>query len=273
MNYSTLKPEALRVRQDHASHVCLEYFRGDKWSEYLAFEPEGLKKFRELTTKMERQFYRPSAIPLDRAALSFLRAAKTAYLPDDGVYEIIMEIYIMSKTNGSKTLEALSIAQLVPVYNELAVALGKPALKVYKSNKAALLAKISDLQAEAKKPTKEQGEAKAKASEVAGKRLAGIAAKPKAEKATLTSKTSPSAHPAPKGKASKSQPAAKGSKPAPAASAKGPKKVGIGAFCTELIRKGKSNEEVLAAVQKQFPDASTSASSIAWYRNKLKNEG
>lgn len=273
MNHSNLKPETMSVRQDHASHVCLEYFRGDKWSEYLAFESDGLKRFRELTTKMERQFYRASVIPLDRAALSFLRAAKRAYLPGDGVYEIIMEVYIMAKTNGNKTLSTLSISQLVPVYNELAEVLGKPVLKAYKNNKASLLAKISDMQAEAKQPTKAQSEAKIKASEAAGKRLSGLEPKEKAEKAPPASRTSPSGSPKAKSKASKSLPAAKGPKQASAASAKGLKKVGIGAFCMELIRKGQSNEEVLAAVQKQFPDASTSASSIAWYRNKLKSEG
>jgi hypothetical protein len=41
----------------------------------------------------------------------------------------------------------------------------------------------------------------------------------------------------------------------------------------ELILKGKSNEDVLAAVAKQFEGAKTSAASIAWYRNKLKSEG
>jgi len=47
---------------------------------------------------------------------------------------------------------------------------------------------------------------------------------------------------------------------------------GIGAFCMELIRKGKDNAAVLEAVKAKFPDASTSPSSVAWYRNKLKSE-
>ena len=48
---------------------------------------------------------------------------------------------------------------------------------------------------------------------------------------------------------------------------------GVGTFCEHLILKGKSNEEVLAAAKKQFPDKNPSASSINWYRNKLKREG
>ena len=45
---------------------------------------------------------------------------------------------------------------------------------------------------------------------------------------------------------------------------------GIGAFCKELITAGKSNAEVLAAVQKKFPGAATSKGCVAYYRNKLK---
>ena len=41
----------------------------------------------------------------------------------------------------------------------------------------------------------------------------------------------------------------------------------------ELIRAGKTNEEVLAAVKEQFPDAKTSMASINWYRNKLRTDG
>lgn len=52
-----------------------------------------------------------------------------------------------------------------------------------------------------------------------------------------------------------------------------PKKAGVGDVAIEAIRAGKSNEEALAIVQKKFPDASVSASSIAWYRNKLRSDG
>lgn len=51
------------------------------------------------------------------------------------------------------------------------------------------------------------------------------------------------------------------------------KKPGVGDVAIEALRAGKSNEEVLAIVQKKFPDASVSASSIAWYRNKLRSDG
>lgn len=51
------------------------------------------------------------------------------------------------------------------------------------------------------------------------------------------------------------------------------KKPGVGDVAIEALRAGKSNEETLALVQKKFPDAAVSTSSIAWYRNKLRSDG
>lgn len=54
---------------------------------------------------------------------------------------------------------------------------------------------------------------------------------------------------------------------------KEPKGPGVGDVAKELIRAGKTNEEVLAAVKEQFPEAKTSMASINWYRNKLRGDG
>lgn len=54
--------------------------------------------------------------------------------------------------------------------------------------------------------------------------------------------------------------------------AKAPKR-GVGNVAIEAILAGKSNEEALAQVKAEFPNASTSMSSINWYRNKLRSEG
>lgn len=48
---------------------------------------------------------------------------------------------------------------------------------------------------------------------------------------------------------------------------------GVGDLAKELIRAGKTNEEVLAAVKEKFPEAKTSMASINWYRNKLRTDG
>lgn len=58
-----------------------------------------------------------------------------------------------------------------------------------------------------------------------------------------------------------------------AAAAPVEKTPGVGDMAKALIRDGKTNEEVLAAVKESFPDAKTSMASINWYRNKLRGDG
>jgi len=50
-------------------------------------------------------------------------------------------------------------------------------------------------------------------------------------------------------------------------------KPGIGKFAEALIKKGYRNKDVLAAVKQYFPGCKTTYACIAWYRNKLKQEG
>lgn len=274
-----LKLGELCVRLNYNAHVAVEYNRGTKWSEYLYFDPSGPRKGRLLTSSFAKEFYRSSEITVGRAALSFLRAHKRAYIPEDGVFEIIMEVYIMAETEGNK-LEALSAPGLLKVYNELAEAVGKKPLKApFKGSKKDLLARITTLQVEAAKPTPQQEAAAASSAAKAETRLAGLnelRASKAASKAAQPSTTKENDMAATKKAATtkKTTPAAKKAtpkKPAAKATIGKPKKQGIGAFCIDLIKKGKSNEEVLAAVKKQFPDANTSASSVAWYRNKVKS--
>jgi peptidoglycan hydrolase CwlO-like protein len=59
---------------------------------------------------------------------------------------------------------------------------------------------------------------------------------------------------------------------APAEEAK-VKEPGVGDLAKALIRDGKSNEEVLAAIKAQFPEAKTSMASVNWYRNNLRTLG
>lgn len=261
---------ALCVRRDHNARVCLEFYRGNKWSEYLAFEPTGLQKFREPTAKFEARFNHTVDTPLERAALAFLHSLNGAYLPGDGVAEILLEVYTMSKTDGTNDLSKLDTKALLAYYNELATAAGKAELKAFKEGKAKLLAKIEALQADVKKPTAKQAKAKAASTAKAEKRLEGLADL-KAKKASDAAKKS--AKPAKAEKPALKAAAKPATKSAKASSDKQPRGQGIGAFCMDLIVKGKTNEEVLDAVKAKFPNASTSASSVAWYRNKLKSEG
>ena len=47
----------------------------------------------------------------------------------------------------------------------------------------------------------------------------------------------------------------------------------ISAVAREAIRAGLSNADALAKVKAEFPDANTTVSSIAWYRNDLRKKG
>lgn len=60
---------------------------------------------------------------------------------------------------------------------------------------------------------------------------------------------------------------------AAAAETKEPKAPGIGDVAKDLIRAGKTNEQVLAGIKEQFPEANTSLASVNWYRNSLRQAG
>ena len=247
----------LKARKDFNSHICLEYYRGNKWSEYLAFGPAGLQKFRETTSKFESNFKISLEIPLERVALSLLKSINSAYLPGDGVSEILMELYIMSITSGTGDLAKLDTANLIKHYNDLATTAKKPLLISWKQSKAKLLEHIIKLQQELIEPTAPQKAAKKSAVVASQKRLSGLATIKEKKKTPVVKE--------PKKNATVKEL----KKKAPITDRR---KFGIGAFCRDLIVKNKTNEEVLASVRSKFPDAATSISSIAWYRNKLKNE-
>lgn len=45
---------------------------------------------------------------------------------------------------------------------------------------------------------------------------------------------------------------------------------GIGTVAREAIKAGKTNEQALADVQREFPDSRTTLATISWYRNDLR---
>ncbi len=48
------------------------------------------------------------------------------------------------------------------------------------------------------------------------------------------------------------------------------KKRGVGDAAMDAIKAGSDNEQALAAVMEEFPEAKTSLASINWYRNNLR---
>lgn len=63
-------------------------------------------------------------------------------------------------------------------------------------------------------------------------------------------------------------------KPAKTKSAAAPKPrgEGVGTHIRELIKDGKTTEQILAAVKKKFPDSEAKASSVAWHRCQMKKK-
>ena len=49
-------------------------------------------------------------------------------------------------------------------------------------------------------------------------------------------------------------------------------KRGVGTIIREALLARKTNEEALAAVKAEMPDAKTSASTVSWYRNAMRKE-
>ena len=264
---------AARVWRDHNSHAAVEYERGTRLVRYLSFTPSGLRKFEDGIEKFERRFCRPLVREPRALALSLIRATKGAYIPGDGVIEILWEIYMQAASEG-KGVEAMNGAELVAVYNDLAAAAGRGPVKAFKS-KAEAVKRIGALRAAAAQPTDEQAANRARAAEDAARRLASL--KKEDDGAAPAKKGPPKAAPA---KKAAKAPAKKAARPARAhqngkanGDAKPGRGPGIGAFCLGLIAKGRSNEEVLTAVREKFPDARTSAASVSWYRNKAAETG
>ncbi len=54
--------------------------------------------------------------------------------------------------------------------------------------------------------------------------------------------------------------------------AKVPKR-GVGAVIREAIMAGADNEAALIAGKAEFPESSTTVSTVSWYRNQLRKEG
>lgn len=273
----TIGPDHL-CKLDHNRHIGVEYYRDDGVVRYLAYTPHGLESFSMSPAQFDREFRQRLLQPIRSVAVDLLAAThRYDYAPGDGVLDILMEIYTMASTNGTNDLGSLDMKGLTEHYNGLAKALGRGPVKGFKS-KAEALKRIEAVSAEASKPSEKQKEhATEMAKEPAAKKAAKEpAAKTgaRAMKATaeqLAASSKPEKADREKAKAARFPSAAKKA-PKKSDGEKKPRGQGIGAFCMELIKKGKSNEQVLAAVREKFPGASTSPASVAWYRNKLKDE-
>jgi hypothetical protein len=291
MMHVNLGLDQMAARLSHDRRVAVPFYRDDRKVALLQFTPSG-PVARELPSHSFDENYKTLVDqPVERVALTLIGATRTCYLPGSRVMPILMEIFNMSQTNGTGDLNSLSQADLTETYNKLAAAANKPTVKSFK-DKATAVKRIQALQDEVAEPSAAQKEAAAKAAAEAGqgqkasdaparvKANENVAASEKRAKDSASIAASKAAFAAAKkvpakkagAKPAAKAPAKKAAAQKPEAGEKKPRGSGIGALCMELIGKGKSNEEVLAAVKAKFPDAATSASSVAWYRNKLKQD-
>jgi hypothetical protein len=264
-----LPMQDMRAVLSHDRRIAVPFYRDDRKVTCLQFEPAGPVARDYPIDTFDRNYKARLDQPLEAVSLKLIGACRTCYLPGSRVMSILLEIFNMTQTNGTGDLTALSQAELTETYNKLAAAAGKPEVKGFK-DKATAVSRIQALQGDVAKPTAQQEKAQQQADEAAAKKTA-----PKAEKPAKPAAPAPKnlgQHLAAK-KAAKKEPAQKSGKAAEGE--KKPRGQGIGAFACDLIVKHQdlTNEQVLEKVKAKFPEASTSASSIAWYRNKLKSEG
>lgn len=302
---TNLKVEELVVYTDYSMHVALPFKKDKKRIDYVGFESEGPQCLFTSIHSFEKQFNKVQDTDALHFVPTFIKIAKRSYLPGENVGRILLEVLKMTSLND-KELKDCSVKDIVVHLNALRVSANlEPSVteKTYKS-KAKLIEAVEQLEATIPPFTPDQQVNKKANTATAEKRLAGLAGlkeqkaeeaqlkrEKKAEKAKSTTTPKEAAMATKevsksKKTAAKAVPAKKVTKPAPAkkAAAKAtpvkkvdkseskPRGTGIGAFCIELLLKGKSNEETASAARDKF-GSSTSASSVAWYRNKLKNEG
>lgn len=302
---TNLKVEELVVYADFNMHIALPFKKDKKRVDYIGFEGEGPQCLFTSIHSFEKQFNKVQDTDALHFVPTFIKIAKRSYLPGENVGRILLEILKMTSLNG-KELKDCSVKDIVVHFNALRVSANlEPSIteKAYKS-KAKLIEAVEQLEATIPPFTPDQQVNKKTNTAAAEKRLAGLAGlkeqkaeeaqlkrEKKAEKAKPTT-TSKEAGMATKETSKTKKPAAKAA-PAKKAAAKPvhvharktdkpvkkadkgeskPRGTGIGAYCIELLLKGKSNEETAAAARDKF-GSNTSASSVAWYRNKLKNEG
>lgn len=305
-NLINLGPEELVVHADFSMHIALPFKKDKKRVDYIGFEGEGPQCLFASVASFEKQYNKVHDTDALRFVPTFIKIAKRSYLPGENVGRILLEILKMTTLNG-KDLKDCSVKDLVGHLNALRISASlEPTAteKTYKS-KAKLIEAIEQLEVTIPPFTPDQQANKKTNTAAAEKRLAGLSdlKEQKAEEAQLkrekkakkvdsqttnnpteeadvaTKKSTNSKKSAPKA-APKAAPVKETSKPKKATGSvknvdKGeskPRGTGIGAYCIELLLKGKSNEETAAMARDKF-GSSTSTSSVAWYRSKLKSEG
>lgn len=148
-------------------------------------------------------------------------------------------------------MDDTNMSELIEQYNELANKLGKDRATSFKTIGAAKAAILKLQTLTGQKMTEETVTQEPQSAEAAAEVL-GEGATP------VTNGTDPA------------PPATGANQAMNSVGRRGPTQ-GVGDFCKKLIQEGKTNAEILAAVQEKFQGtAKTSSSCVAFYRNALK---
>ncbi len=147
------------------------------------------------------------------------------------------EVLLFIWSEIMKNLSEYTLAELVLYYNKIANSLGAPHRKSFES-KAAAMEAISKLDDSVKSPTLLQTENEERSTTRSNKMTETVN---EAGNVVVAEKK-------PRGK-------------------------GIGARAKELILEGKSTEEVISTIKSEIEGANPTPATIAWYKNKLRQEG
>jgi hypothetical protein len=261
------------MAMDGHGHAALEYYRGTSVSKWIIASGSGPIKQEASTDRFTEDFCKPLVPdkPLRDSVLSFIRTLHFGYLKDEGVAAILIATYrtvhfgAVAPPKDKETIE-----NWLSYCRGLATAMKAPTPLSFK-NLGAANAYAQELEAALAEPTKAQAAHLVEERAAATKRLAGLA------DLKLRSQENAAAVARRKPSAGAMQTRVERARAANAARANGhvakPRGQGIGSFCCGLILEGKTNEQVLKAALAQFPGASTSQSSVAWYRNDLRRKG
>lgn len=247
-------PQVLCIRKDFNQHVALRYYKGDQYTECIVIGDGGCIETRRMrNVEFERDFKYENLVGVSdefHAAEKLLAIALKAKEFSSGkAIEILREI-CSAKARSAPEFISSSGAKLTHAQcSKARVEKMRKGFVIVGERKKLLSTPYSDA-------SHARGELDRMLEFAKNKPKKGELSKPVVDETKLRAAAD----------RGKQVDASKG----------GPKKargMGIGVFCCELIKAGKTTEQILKAVLKEKPGAKTTAASIAWYRNDLKQKG
>lgn len=247
-------PQVLCIRKDFNQHVALRYYRGNEWTECIVVGDGGCIETKRIrNSEFERDFKYENLTGVSdefHAAEKLLAIALRAKEFSSGkAIEILREICAAKAASAPEFISSLNLKLSHADCAAAEIKKMRKGFQIVGKKNRILSTPYAD-------SSHAQGELSRMLAFADNKPKKGEVLKPHIDDTKLRAA-------ADRGRQADST---KG----------GPKKargMGIGVFCCEMIKAGKTTEEILKAVLKDKPGAKTTAASIAWYRNDLKQKG